>query len=119
MAHLPETELNGEYVTTLAAYSLGEVAYGQCADLSEAVQNWWRIEGDPDVDDIVVVQGLTEKAGTLNCHYALGVTMNGAPPVVVDFTYAQVDDGAEWPVVMTPEEWQDRLLEEIEYADIW
>jgi hypothetical protein len=100
-------------ITTLNQLNDAQTSRGQCLHVSEAIEVYLRVALSADERPYAckVVQGMPAPHTQLNCHYALLVTMQeGDTPVMVDFTYAQVDDTAPFPLVVSAADWEQRML---------
>jgi hypothetical protein len=100
-------------ITTLNQLNDAQTSRGQCLHVSEAIEGYLRVALPADERPYAckVVQGMPAPHKQLNCHYALLVTMQeGVAPVMVDFTYAQVDDTATFPLVLSAADWEKRML---------
>lgn len=97
-------EMDG-YITRLDDLTDPEISGGQCIRVSEAFQARMRHRGQ----SVDVVQGLTRATPSLSCHYGNVVALEGGPPLVVDFTYSQIDESAPFPMICTPQEWVDGI----------
>ena len=112
-----ESEEDEGLITTLSQMNNRELAGGQCVQTSEAIEIYIRsgLPADERPYACRIVQGMPEPHEQLNCHYALLVTMKeGDAPVIVDFTYAQVDDTAPFPLVVSASDWEQRMLGDME-----
>ena len=115
---LPESVTHLEDAESLSDFSQADYAYSQCAAMSEGITGWLR-SGDRGARDVgvpyhaKVIQGLPDAGWAVTCHYAVAVQMEkDSDPVIVDFTYAQLDESAEFPLVLSPQEWQERLVKD-------
>lgn len=113
---IPESVTDVEDADSLAEFAQSDYAHSQCLFMSEAVVSWLQHDGDGTRDAgkphrAFVVQGLPTPGMDVFCHYAIAVQMGeDSEPVIVDYTYAQFDPDAEFPVVMSPQAWQERLM---------
>lgn len=110
---MPDVDISDEeyddeadgYITRMDDLTDPEVSGGQCVRVSEAFQSWMKYRGRR----VDVVQGLIRATPALSCHYGNVVRLEGGPPLVVDFTYSQIDESAPFPMICTPQEWVDGI----------
>lgn len=94
---------DGTEIETMSELADGLIARGHCVGASEGTELWLRLASDITVP-VKVVEGLPWPTERLNCHYALLVTVEGEG-VIIDFTYAQMDQAAPFPYVGHPDQW--------------
>ena len=106
-------------ITTLNQLNDAQTSRGQCVHVSEAIESYIRqLPAEERPHACKVVQGMPEPHEQLNCHYALLVQLQeGDSPVIVDFTYAQVDDTAPFPLVVSAADWEQRMLADLRRWD--
>jgi len=105
------------FIRMMSDLKMPETSRGQCLYVSEAVSMYMKhkegISATP-------VQGMPEPHPLLNVHYANLFEQEGSPAFIVDFTYSQVDETAEFPLIVTPQEWVagiEKGLAEIEASE--
>ena len=108
---MPEVESAYEdegdgYITMMSDLTDPDIAAGQCVNVSEAVHQFTRVK---KYVEMTPVQGMSETHHLLNVHYANLFAEEGKPTLVVDFTYSQVDETAEFPFIATPQEWVEGI----------
>lgn len=110
---MPDIDMDEEdgYIERIDDLADPDISGGNCVQVSEAFQSYVQHLGREAELDSDVVQGLPDSNRWLFCHYANVVTVEGHPPMVVDFTYSQVDKSAEFPLIVSPREWHDRMEE--------
>jgi hypothetical protein len=87
---------------------------GMCVGVSEAVAQYMKHQENTEA---LSVQGMPEPHPELNVHYANLFMSEGEPTLIVDFTYSQVDENAEFPLILTPEEWVMRIQDDLARLD--
>jgi hypothetical protein len=116
LPEISEGPYSDDDIQSLAECASPLVAAGSCLLVSEAIADYLhstaRTVEEPHHYE--VVQGLDDSTRGLSSHYALLLQLRpSAAPVILDFTFAQIDSTAPFPLVVSPTEWS-RLANELE-----
>lgn len=107
MTEYDDDEEDGDgYIAQMDELTIPEMSRGQCLHVSEAVSQYMKYKRHQPTP---AVQGMAEPHSQLNVHYANLFTGEGTPALIVDFTYSQVDELAEFPLIVTPVEWVEGI----------
>jgi hypothetical protein len=101
-------------IQSMNELSVADNSRGMCVGVSEAVTQYMKSR---EGTDVLSVQGMPEPHPELNVHYANLFASDGEPALIVDFTYSQVDENADFPLVLTPEEWVARIQDDLARLD--
>jgi hypothetical protein len=101
-------------IRQMSDLTIPENSRGMCLGVSEAVAQYMQHKLHSPIG---VVQGMPERHSELNVHYANLFESDGTPSLIVDLTYSQVDEMAEFPLILTPHEWVNRIQDDLRLLD--